>query len=863
MFNRLSTLLFISTFLTLPACERMDTIRQQIQGTNPSPSSPTSSVDTMRQFQESFEKKISEKVDSEVKKQIEEKIRLIEQKLVVPAKTSGSADQPALTAQASTTSTPAGGVADFRKGFSEVAAKATPAVVNVSTTQVVDQKSHVPEGPKMGPGFPFEELFKDFFEQAEKPKRVQSVGSGFIVKVTDKEAFVVTNNHVIADATKITVILADKMEVDAVLHASDERTDLALLRIKLENLPVEKRRLPVLEWGNSDEATVGQFILAIGNPFGLGSTVTSGIISGKGRDIVLRAKNKSTDLVDDFIQHDASINMGNSGGVLLNTDGKVIGINTAIFSPSGGSIGIGFAIPASLAKATIDQLIEFGRTKRGWLGVSISPVLPEIAESLGLGEARGGIVKAVNRDSPAEKAGFKENDIIIEFDGKKLGDKQRLSRVVGETPIGTTVPVKILRDGKELSLNVNVAEFPANLTVDDVTKQTMQTSPEKVMEILGLGVPIIGWHTARDGFTEYACNLAMIASTMGKIAHEIIDLQKTIKMLDDAYKAAVDKNRAEGEDDDAAVSAGLFMYPVLMAADILLFNAHKVPVGRDQVQHIEMARDFGQRFNHVYGGEFFVLPDAAVDDNVATLPGLDGRKMSKSYDNTIPMFAPRAELKKLIAGILTDSRMPGEPKDTEGSALFQLYQAFASKEQTAAFAQAFADGIGWGDAKQQLFERIDAEVAPLRDRYEALMAKPGEIEAILRDGAARLRAAHATPAMLRLREAVGLRDLSRVSTAETKTSKKAADAALPAFKQYRDADGKFYFKLVQGERVLLQSVGFASPRDAGQRIAAIKQGEIGDGSSDFSPGEGVSDEEVNAALAAFVAAQLEGEAGKA
>ncbi len=330
-----------------------------------------------------------------------------------------------------------------------------------------------------------------------------------------------------------------------------------------------------------------------------------------------------------------------------------------------------------------------------------------------------------------------------------------------------------------------------------------------------------------------------------------------------AYKAAVDKNRAEGEDDDAGVTAGLFMYPVLMAADILLFNAHKVPVGRDQVQHIEMARDFGQRFNHVYGDEFFVLPEAAVDDFVATLPGLDGRKMSKSYDNTIPMFAPKGELKKLIAGILTDSRAPGEAKDTEGSALFQLYQAFATKEQTATFAQAYADGIGWGDAKQQLFERIDAEIAPLREKYEALMAKPGEIEAILRDGAARLRAAHATPAMLRLREAVGLRDLSRVSTIETKSSKKAADTTLPAFKQYRDADGKFYFKLVQGERVLLQSAGFASPRDAGQRIAAIKQGGIGDGAGDFSLGEGVTDEEVNVALAAFVAAQLEGEAGKA
>ena len=326
-----------------------------------------------------------------------------------------------------------------------------------------------------------------------------------------------------------------------------------------------------------------------------------------------------------------------------------------------------------------------------------------------------------------------------------------------------------------------------------------------------------------------------------------------------AYKAAVDKNRAEGEDDDAGVTAGLFMYPVLMAADILLFNAHKVPVGRDQVQHIEMARDFGQRFNHVYGDDFFVLPEAAVDDFVATLPGLDGRKMSKSYDNTIPLFAPRNELKKLIAGILTDSRAPGERKDTEGSALFQLYQAFASKEETAAFAQAFADGIGWGDAKQKLFERIDAEVAPLREKYEALMAKPAEIEAVLRDGAARLRATHATPTLARLRAAVGLRDLSTVAGDDATAAAKKEAEVLPAFKQYRDADGKFYFKLVQGERVLLQSVGFDSPRDAGQRVAAIKQGEVGDGASDFMLGEGVTEAEVNAALSAFVAAQLDGD----
>jgi tryptophanyl-tRNA synthetase len=328
-----------------------------------------------------------------------------------------------------------------------------------------------------------------------------------------------------------------------------------------------------------------------------------------------------------------------------------------------------------------------------------------------------------------------------------------------------------------------------------------------------------------------------------------------------AYKASVDRNRAEGEDDDAGISAGLFMYPVLMAADILLFNAHKVPVGRDQVQHIEMARDFTQRFNHLYG-DHFTLPQAVIEEQVATLPGLDGRKMSKSYDNTIPMFAPRAELKKLIAGILTDSRAPGEAKDTEGSALFQIYQAFASAEETAAMRQAYADGIGWGDAKQQLFERVDAEVSPLRERYEALIARPQDIEALLRDGAQRLRTAHATPMLRALREAVGLRDLSDAGHADSPASTKKSDAvATPTFKQYRDADGKFYFKLVLGERVLLQSAGFASPREAGQRIAAIKLGALDSDQLDFSLGEGVSDEDVNAALAAFVAAQLEGEAG--
>lgn len=287
-----------------------------------------------------------------------------------------------------------------------------------------------------------------------------------------------------------------------------------------------------------------------------------------------------------------------------------------------------------------------------------------------------------------------------------------------------------------------------------------------------------------------------------------------------AYKAAVDQNTAAQQEPDANVSAGLFMYPVLMAADILMFNAHQVPVGRDQVQHIEMARDIAQRFNHLYG-EHFTLPEAAIEENVATLPGLDGRKMSKSYDNHIPLFAPRAQLRKLIAGVLTDSRAPGEAKETEGSALFQIYQAFASAEETAALRQAYADGIGWADAKQLLFERIDREIAPMREHYTALMAAPAEMEEILLAGADKARLL-AKPFTAELRRAVGLRDL-RASTTVTKAAK-TSKATLPAFKQYRERDGKFYFKLLEpGGRLLLQSAGFDSPQDAAGAMALLRE----------------------------------------
>ncbi|WP_042429509.1 tryptophan--tRNA ligase [Comamonas granuli] len=287
-----------------------------------------------------------------------------------------------------------------------------------------------------------------------------------------------------------------------------------------------------------------------------------------------------------------------------------------------------------------------------------------------------------------------------------------------------------------------------------------------------------------------------------------------------AYKAAQDKNAAAGREPDDGVTAGLFMYPVLMGADILMFKAHKVPVGRDQVQHIEMARDMGASFNHLYG-EHFVLPEAVIDDHVATLPGLDGRKMSKSYDNTIPLFSSREQLKKLISGILTDSRAPGEPKETEGSALFQIYQAFATADETAALRQAYADGIAWGDAKQLLFERVDQVVAPMREQYEALIHNPARIEATLLAGAERARQI-ATPFLRELRAAVGLRSL--VQAAAPQKAAKAAKAALPSFKQYREIDGKFYFKLVAADgRLLLQSTGFAAPKDAGQAIARLQQ----------------------------------------
>ena len=315
-----------------------------------------------------------------------------------------------------------------------------------------------------------------------------------------------------------------------------------------------------------------------------------------------------------------------------------------------------------------------------------------------------------------------------------------------------------------------------------------------------------------------------------------------------AYKASVDKNTASGHDADTEVTAGLFMYPVLMAADILMFKAHKVPVGRDQIQHIEMARDIAQSFNHLYG-EHLVLPEAAIEASVATLPGLDGRKMSKSYDNTIALFAPREQLRKQIGGIVTDSKAPGEVKHCEGSALFEIFQAFASAEETAAMRTAYADGIAWGDAKHMLFEHIDREVAPMRESYEALINDPGKLEDILQAGAVKARRL-ATPFMATLRQNVGLRNLR--SSTETRNAK-PAKAALPTLKQYREKDGLFYFKLLDARgRLLLQSLSFESPRDAAATIAQLQtrgSEALAELQAKLRRVEGVSTEDVALALA--------------
>jgi tryptophanyl-tRNA synthetase len=292
-----------------------------------------------------------------------------------------------------------------------------------------------------------------------------------------------------------------------------------------------------------------------------------------------------------------------------------------------------------------------------------------------------------------------------------------------------------------------------------------------------------------------------------------------------AYKASVDKNVEAGEDPDAGITMGLFSYPVLMAADILMFNAHQVPVGRDQIQHVEMARDIGQRFNHLFGKgkEFFVMPEALIEESVATLPGLDGRKMSKSYDNTIPLFSSAKEMKDAISRIVTDSRLPGEAKDPDNSHLFTLYQAFATPEQSHEFRTDLLQGLGWGDAKQRLFQLLDSELGEARENYHRLIERPADLEDILQAGAQKARRI-ATPFLGELREAVGLRSFRETTQTVAAPKKKASKGA--RFVSFREEDGSFRFRLLaaDGEQLLL-SRSFADGKAAGAVTRQLQQGD--------------------------------------
>lgn len=333
--------------------------------------------------------------------------------------------------------------------FADIVERIAPSVVNISTTKALRGGQNLPF-PEPPPGSPFEDFFREFFDRdqqpEDQPRRTSSLGSGFVV---DPEGYVVTNNHVIAEADEISVVFNDERSYEATLVGRDPKTDLALLRIESD----DEEGFPAVTFADSDGVRVGDWMIAIGNPFGLGSTVTAGIVSARSRDI-------RSGPYDDYLQVDAPINRGNSGGPSFNLEGEVIGINTAIFSPSGGNVGIGFAIPSNLAVPVIESLKEDGRVKRGWLGVRIQTVTDEIAESLGLPDSEGALVASVTPGGPAEQAAIEPGDVILRFDGKTIDRMRGLPRIVAETPIGKAVDVEIWRRGDRETIEVELGELP-------------------------------------------------------------------------------------------------------------------------------------------------------------------------------------------------------------------------------------------------------------------------------------------------------------------------------------------------------------------------------------------------------------------
>jgi serine protease Do len=403
----------------------------------------------------------------------------------------------------------------FEKGFADIAKKAKKSVVSISVSQLIEDPS--PEVPDLFRGSPFDDFFKDFFDfpsRKSKPRRVQALGSGFIIKVEKDKMYVVTNHHVVEKAKKISIFLSDKTELQAEVHASDPRTDIAVVSVNLKEFgKVDRKKLQAMEWGDSDEICEGNFVIAIGNPFGFGNTVTNGIISSKGRNVSF--SRTSLNLIDDYIQHSASINMGSSGGCLLDVRGKVIGINNAIITPNGGNIGIGFAIPSNIAKLTVDQLIAHKRTFRGWLGVEVHKVDRNVAESVGLtkkgigsSQIFGAYVSKVSKNGPGEKAGIIVGDIIIGFNDQQITETKGLQTLVGLTPIGSDVKLKIWRFKEKakkwgaIELTVKVGDFEEAMTLGKIDSENAAAGKNEkretaVLDMLGIEVTALPKNDSR------------------------------------------------------------------------------------------------------------------------------------------------------------------------------------------------------------------------------------------------------------------------------------------------------------------------------------------------------------------------------
>ncbi|MCB1534493.1 MAG: Do family serine endopeptidase [Rhodoblastus sp.] len=367
--------------------------------------------------------------------------------------------------------------------FADLAAQVSGAVVNISATQTVETKRG--GGPQFQPGTPFDDLFEEFFkrrgqqgQEAPRQRRSNSLGSGFVI---DASGIVITNNHVIADANEVFVIFTNGQKLKAEVLGKDAKVDVAVLRVKPD------KPLAAVKFADSDKARVGDWVLAVGNPFGLGGSVTAGIVSARNRNI-------DSGPYDNYIQTDAAINKGNSGGPLFNMDGDVIGINTAILSPSGGSIGIGFATPANTVVPIIEQLQKFGETRRGWLGVRIQNVDDSIAESLGLGKARGALIAGVDDKGPAKPAGFKAGDVIVKFDGKTVDQSRDLPKIVAGTPIGKDVDVVIVRDGKEQTKSVKLGrlEDGEKQAKSETGRRDSDTNENAVKSALGMDFATLG-----------------------------------------------------------------------------------------------------------------------------------------------------------------------------------------------------------------------------------------------------------------------------------------------------------------------------------------------------------------------------------